>query len=77
MQSAFSTVAAAAYIGSTAATLKNSRCTGNLWGVEPPKFTRIGTKKIIYRKTDLDNFLDQFDSFHTTAQASMGLNNVK
>jgi len=68
---ALSTKDAAKYIGASYSVLKQSRTTGKLWGVVPPRFTKIGTKKIIYRISSLDDFLGQFDTFETTAQSKM------
>jgi len=58
------------YIGidSKADALKNSRSTGVLWGVQAPKFIKAGPKKILYKRSDLDEFLAQFDSYLNTAQ---------
>ena len=48
--------------------LKASRSTGLLWGLPAPKFIKVGTKKILYRISDLDEFLDQFQSYSNNAE---------
>jgi len=50
--------------------LKTSRNTGMLWGVKAPVFIKAGTKKILYRISDLDIFLQQFKSYSNNAQIS-------
>ena len=58
------------YIGIDSETdaLKSSRSTGILWGVASPKFIKAGSKKVLYRVSDLDNFLAQFESYTNNAQ---------
>lgn len=58
------------YIGinSEGDALKSSRSTGVLWGVSAPKFIKAGSKKVLYRVSDLDNFLAQFESYTNNAQ---------
>lgn len=58
------------YIGinSEGDALKSSRSTGVLWGVSAPKFIKAGSKKVLYRVSDLDNFLSQFESYTNNAQ---------
>ena len=48
--------------------LKTSRSTGVLWGVGAPKFIKAGPKKILYKLSDLDEFLSQFESFSNNAE---------
>ena len=48
--------------------LKGSRSTGVLWGVTAPRFIKAGSKKILYRISDLDEFLDQFESYSNNAE---------
>ena len=43
--------------------LKASRSTGILWGVKAPEFIKAGNKKILYRVTVLDKWLEQFQSY--------------
>jgi len=58
------------YIGinSEGDALKSSRSTGLLWGVSAPKFIKVGSKKVLYRISDLDDFLAQFESYTNNAQ---------
>lgn len=58
------------YIGinSEGDALKSSRSTGVLWGVSTPKFIKAGSKKVLYRISDLDIFLAQFESYTNNAQ---------
>jgi len=60
------------YIGidSDSDALKVSRSTGLLWGVEAPKFIKAGSKKVLYRISDLDAFLAQFESYSNNAQVN-------
>ena len=64
---------ASRYIGIDTKTdaLKKSRSTGILWGVQAPMFIKAGPKKILYRKTDLDDFINQFDSYANNAQVNI------
>ena len=48
--------------------LKTSRSTGVLWGVPAPRFIKAGSKKILYRVSDLNEFLDQFESYSNNAE---------
>lgn len=58
-QAAYTPHQASNYIGidTDGDALKASRSTGILWGVEAPRFTKVGDKKIIYMRADLDAFL--------------------
>jgi hypothetical protein len=62
-------IAAALYLKSTANTLKNSRSTGILWGVPAPKYLKCG-RRILYRFSELDNWINQFGEFHNTGEAA-------
>jgi len=70
IQAAFTPHQAGQYIGidSDGDALKASRSTGMLWGVQAPLFTKAGDKKIIYMRTDLDDFLAQFKRYSNNAQ---------
>jgi len=48
--------------------LKSSRSTGLLWGMPAPKFIKAGSKKVLYRVSDLDDFLSQFNSCRNNAE---------
>jgi|GEM_PF-6211952 len=47
--------------------LKTSRSTGTLWGVKAPPFLKCG-RKVLYRITDLDEWLAQFQKVTNNAQ---------
>jgi len=47
--------------------LKKSRCTGLLWGFPAPMFIKTG-RKVLYRKSDLDAFLEQLPKFQNNAE---------
>jgi len=48
--------------------LKQSRSTGLLWGVPAPRFIKAGSKKVLYKVADLDEFLAQFESYANNAE---------
>jgi len=50
--------------------LKASRSTGQLWGVAPPPFMKCG-RKVLYKVSDLDEWLSQFTSYTNNAQISL------
>jgi len=58
------------YIGidTDADALKSSRSTGILWDATAPKFIKVGSKKVLYRISDLDDFLAQFESYSNNAE---------
>ncbi len=58
---------AAKYVGTADATLKQSRCTGLLFGVTAPEFKKAG-RKIIYLRQTLDEWLRNLPSYSNTAQ---------
>ena len=58
MKRAFSTKEAADYIGTTERTLRASRCPSANVTFNGPTYRRVGTKKIIYLRDDLDSWLD-------------------
>ncbi|MAC45541.1 MAG: hypothetical protein CMI12_01630 [Oceanospirillum sp.] len=51
-------------------TIRLSRSTGTLAGVQAPPFLKLG-RSVRYKKSDLDNWLAQFTTFTNTAQAAM------
>ena len=65
---ALNTEQAAKYIGSSKSELDKSRISGDLGGISPPKFFRIGQKIVRYRVVDLDRWLDDQKTFSTIAQ---------
>jgi len=69
-QAAFTPTQATKYIGidSDGDALKTSRSTGTLWGMTAPRFRKAGTKKIVYLRVDLDEFLDQLEGYTNNAQ---------
>lgn len=50
---------AANYLGYKATTLRNSRLSGRLAGVQAPRYWKIGAG-VRYEKTELDRWLGQF-----------------
>ncbi len=66
--SALPTKEAAKYIGVSKQRLDLSRTTGNLCGVTPPPFFRIGTKLVRYKVSDLDNWVENQKTFKTLAE---------
>ena len=58
---------AAKYICVAKAEVNQSRVTGNLSGLVPPPFIRIG-RRVRYRVVDLDEWLDKLPRFETVAQ---------
>ena len=71
-QAALTPHQASVYIGidTDSDALKASRSTGTLWGVNAPKFIKAGKKKVLYRVSDLDEFLAQFQSYSNNAQVA-------
>lgn len=59
---------AAKYIGFKPSTLKLSRHTGLLAGVDTPEFIKIG-KSVRYDIKDLDRWMSQFRKYKNTSQA--------
>lgn len=58
MKRTYSTKEAAEYIGTTELSLRASRCPTSHIKFIGPNFRRIGSRKIIYLKEDLDSWLD-------------------
>ena len=58
---------ASTYLGCAPNTLKQSRVTGTLFGVQAPAFLKMGYN-IRYKLTTLDNWLSQFTEKQNTAQ---------
>ncbi|MGI9273677.1 MAG: helix-turn-helix transcriptional regulator [Endozoicomonas sp.] len=61
------TAEAAKYIGSSKSELDRARISGELSGLTPPKFFRIGQKAVRYKVTDLDEWLNVQKTFTTIA----------
>lgn len=59
---------AAIYIGFKPSTLRLSRHTGTLAGVDTPEYLKIG-KVVRYDVQDLDQWLSQFRKYKNTADA--------
>ena len=73
---ALNTEQAAKYIGSSKSELDKSRISGELGGVEPPEFFRIGQRIVRYRVTDLDRWLDEQKTFRTIAQENSEISHL-
>lgn len=58
---------AAVYIGCAPNSLKQSRVTGQLFGVQAPAFLKMGVS-VRYKIGTLDDWLDQFAEQSNTAQ---------
>ena len=56
-QTLLTTSQAARYLGYSDGSLKVSRLSGQLSGVDAPKHLSIGTRTIRYKKSDLDNWI--------------------
>jgi hypothetical protein len=64
----FNTAEAAEFLAMNTNTLKLSRHTGILAGVQAPAYRKIG-KKVIYEKSTLELWLEPFEEqFHTNHQ---------
>jgi len=61
---------AAEFLGYSEKTLRDSRGTGKLGGVESPPYKKIG-RFCIYDKTDLISWLSQFNKITNTGQSSL------
>ena len=61
---------AAKYLGTAGATLKQSRCTGLLYGVPAPDFKKAG-RKIFYLRSTLNSWLGNLPSYSNTAQTKI------
>lgn len=66
--SIYDTRKAAAYLGTTEATLRKSRHTGFLWGYPTPRYLKTG-RICRYRLADLDEFLDTIPLANSCAGA--------
>jgi hypothetical protein len=51
-------------------TLRASRSTGRLWGVQAPAFLKFGNRTVRYRVTDVTKWLDKFETYNNTAQTT-------
>ncbi len=70
MHQLLSTDDAAVYLGLASTTLRRSRWSGILCGVEAPSFIKLGTKTVRYRKDVLDQWLANCGTYANTAQLS-------
>jgi hypothetical protein len=61
---------AAAYLGVAYVTMRNSRTTGLLCGVRTPPFRKIG-RRVVYLRTDLEQWLNDLPAFNNTAEAQL------
>lgn len=61
---------AAEALGYSEYTLRLSRTTGTLAGVQAPAFVKLG-RSVRYKQSDLNNWQAQFSTFTNTAQAAM------
>ena len=58
---------ASGVVGATPETLKISRCTGKLFGVNAPAFLKMG-RSVRYRTSTLQEWLNQFEEQASTSQ---------
>jgi hypothetical protein len=58
---------AAELLGVSAATLKQSRHTGVLFGASAPPFLKLG-RNVRYRLSSLNQYLEQFPEYKNTSQ---------
>lgn len=64
------TIHAAAYLGISKTSLEHARLSGEINGLEPPPYVRIG-RLIRYRVVDLDAWLNALPSHqHTASEAT-------
>ena len=61
---------AAEFLGYKEKTLRDSRSSGILAGVEPPRYVKRG-QRVIYAEEDLVLWLSQFKKITNTAQSSI------
>jgi len=61
-----STLEAANYIGCSEVTLRKSRGTGCLFGVDAPKYIKMG-KNVRYKLSTLDEWFNQFTEQSSTS----------
>ena len=59
---------AAEFIGCAVSTLKISRCSGTLLGATAPRFLKLGTRKVLYEQSDLEEFLAKGQVCNSTAE---------
>jgi hypothetical protein len=64
---------AAQYLGTSAQMLRLSRHTGELYkGIPAPKFAKCG-RIVLYKKTELDRWIDQQKEYENNAQVNFTL----
>ena len=59
---------AASVVGSTPLVLRQSRCTGLLFGIPAPVYVKIGSRAVRYRSNDLAEWVNQFQPQLNTSQ---------
>lgn len=67
IQQLYSSIHAAEYLGIKENALRNSRVTGNLYGIQSPSF-RKACKRIFYEKSELDKWIASLPIFNNTSQ---------
>lgn len=73
MKTRLSSIEAGKYLGFAEATMRESRVTGRLAGVDAPTYQKIGSR-VFYDQDVLDTWLAQFpQARHTAAHAVGGL----
>lgn len=69
---AYTEIEAARYLGLSRSFLRQSRMHGQREGkIPPPKFIKMGKRKIIYLREDLDHFLEQFRKVEHLSQLNI------
>lgn len=68
MKRALNTHEAADYIGTTSRTLRASRCKSSGVKFAGPKYHKMGPRKVVYYKEDLDEWLDSLPLGGTPAE---------
>ena len=67
-QKIYSTDDAASYLGTTSASLRKSRVTGELWGLPAPRYRKTG-HRCLYLLAELDAFIDAIPTASSTTEA--------
>jgi len=65
-----STAGAAEFFCTSPSVIKQSRATGTLWGNPAPRFMKVGARKVLYKQSDLEVFINQFDTYSNNAQVN-------
>ena len=61
LKRAFTTIEAAEYCGMKERTLRIARTPSSCVTFKSPKYRRMGSRKVIYLREDLDKFLDELE----------------